>query len=92
MSELINFVCKICTIEMPISEKHPKYEKKCIQCEKDREMEYREKNKDLISTRKRVYRIINKDKIKEAKKEYVIKKRNEKYAYTEEKIKEIDNQ
>ena len=45
-----------------------------------------------IQLQKQVYNIINKDKIKENKREYNMKKSNEKYGYTEDKIKEINEQ
>ena len=91
MSDSTCFLCKVCNSNLPICEKVNK-NNKCKQCYRNIKKEYREKNKTGIQLQKQVYNMINKDKIKENKREYNMKKRNEKYGYTEDKIKEINEQ
>ena len=84
-----SFICNICKQEIPILNKVNKF-KRCNECHKKERKEYREKHKELINLRKKVDRIINIEKYKEHKTEYNIKRRNAKYGYTEDKIKEIN--
>ena len=84
-----NFICNICKNSLPISEKAKRY-RKCNPCYKEHEK--LRKNTTEYKQYRQVYNMINEDKIKEDKIEYNIKRRNDKYGYTEEKIKEIDNQ
>ena len=89
MSKSINFVCNICKNSFPISEKS-KLNKRCVPCHKEHKRKQR--STPEYKQCKIAYNRINEDKIKEDKKEYNIKKRNDKYGYTEEKINEINNQ
>ena len=90
MSELVSFECKTCKNSLPISEKKQRYKNRCIQCHKNKKREYRENHKEDITLRNEIYNFNNKDKIKGLKKLNIIKNRNIKYGYTEEKINEID--
>ena len=83
MSESINFICNKCNLNKSTSEKFRDL-KRCISCQKLCRKEYRENNKETI----KLYYSVNKDKLKEKE----IKKRNEKYEFTEDKIKEINNE
>ena len=81
MSESINFICNKCNLNKPITEKYQDL-RRCKSCQNLYKKEYREKNKIMI----KLYYLENQDKIKENK----VKKRNEKYEFTEDKIKEIN--
>ena len=89
MTESINFVCNICKFSFPTSERATR-NKRCILCHKESERKRRTTSE--YQQIKKIWNMDNEDKIKENKKEYLVKKRNEKYGYTEEKIKEIDDQ
>ena len=84
-----NFICKHCKNSLPISEK-AKGRRKCNKCYKEHEK--LRKSTTEYKQYRQVYNMINEDIIKEKQIEYNIKKRNDKYGYTEEKIKEINNQ
>jgi len=78
------FVCNICGIEFPKSDKANKY-KRCVQCHREKEKERRlldwkqieerrENYKERAKIIKKEYRLKNKDKINERKKELRQKK------------------
>ena len=82
----ISFICSVCKKDFPVSEKARKY-KRCITCHKEKEKVRRILNfRDIEEYRERY-----KEKGKEPRKQYLIKKRNDKYGYTEEIIKEIND-